>query len=192
MSSAAIVIENYCHTHQKFLKFVQKLTDEQFYWRPNPRANSIAWHTWHVARWADYFQACVPAMTPELSRRLPSGVQIWDAENLLARWEFSPELGFAETGMEMSDDAALAMEFPAKAELEDYLRRSFALADKAAQAIDDEQFQAAEQPQPLTEGIFGESTVGQALMVHLIHENRHLGMLESMLGLQGVPGTATV
>jgi uncharacterized damage-inducible protein DinB len=192
MSSSAIAIESYCFTHQRILKHLRKLTDDQFYTRVNPKANPIAWHAWHLARWADYFQACIPAMTPELSHRLPPGVQIWQAENLRDAWGFPAELGYAETGMEMPDDVALTLTFPAKNIILDYLSRAFALADKAVQAIDDEQFQAAEQPQPLTEGIFGENTVGHALIVHIMHENRHLGMMECLLGLQGVPGTATV
>ncbi len=192
MTSAAIAIENYCFTHQRLLKYLNKMTDDQFYWQFNARTNSIAWHAWHLARWADYFQASVPGMTPELSRRLPPGVQIWHADNLIRRWGFPAQLGYAETGMEMPDEVALALPFPAKAELLDYMSRAFALADQAAQAIDNTQFQAAEQPQPLTEGIYGENSVGHALIVHITHENRHLGMMECLLGLQGVPGTVSI
>jgi uncharacterized damage-inducible protein DinB len=189
---SSVAIENYCFTHQRILKYVTRLTDEQLHSRLNPETNSIAWHAWHLARWGDYFQASIPGMTPELSRRLPPGVQIWQIENLREQWGFPAQLGYAETGMEMPDDVARSISFPAKNILLDYLSRAFALADTAVQAIDEEQFQAAEQPQPLTEGIFGSSTVGHALMVHIIHENRHLGMMECLLGLQGVPGTATI
>jgi hypothetical protein len=43
----------------------------------------------------------------------------------------------------------------------------------------------------LTEGIWGEGTVGGAILEHIKHDWRHLGMMESLLGLQGQPGTAT-
>ena len=66
-------------------------------------------------------------MTPELSRRLSPGVQIWEAEGLAARWGFdSARLGYAETGMLMDDDAAGRLPLPSKDALLDYARRTFA------------------------------------------------------------------
>jgi hypothetical protein len=72
------------------------------------------------------------------------------------------------------------------------VRKAFAAAEDAIRAIDEEQFLAAEQPQPLTEGIWGEGVVGGAILSHMIHENRHLGAVESLYGLQVGSGTATV
>lgn len=192
-SATALVIKKYLHTHKQILSYLQKLSDQQIHWRPSAQTHAIAWHAWHIARWADYFQACVPGMTPELRKRLSAGVQIWDSEQIANRWGFdNTQLGFAATGMEMPDDIALNLSFPAKAELLDYMERSFAAAERAVKAIDDEQFLAAEQLQPLTEGIWGEGTVGDAMLVHITHENRHLGMMECLLGLQGQHGSATV
>ena len=190
---AHMVIDYYCKTHQRIFDFLNKLTDEQLHWRANDRSHSLAWQGWHVARWADYFQACIPAMTPELSRLLEPGVQIWIAENLADAWGYNKaQLGYAETGMYMSDEVALAMTFPAKAQLMDYVGRSIDVAIHVVSQIDEQQFDSMEQPQPLTEGIWGESTVGDAIMAHLTHSNRHLGMMECLLGLQGQPGTATI
>jgi hypothetical protein len=82
---------------------------------------------------------------------------------------------------------------PAKAILLDYTRRALAAADRAVQTIDDEDLMAPEQPQPLTAGIWSAGgTVADALFTHLGHENRHLGMIECLLGLQVGSGTATV
>jgi hypothetical protein len=137
-------------------------------------------------------QACIPGMTPELGRRLGQGVQIWQAEGLARRWNFpSDQLGYAETGMYMADELAIRLPFPSKDVLLDYVERVFAQAERAASAIDDVQFESAEQPQPLTEGIWGESSVGNAILSHLVHDYRHLGMMETLLGLQGQSGTAT-
>jgi uncharacterized damage-inducible protein DinB len=191
-SPVTLVIESYGRTHQLILKFLQRLSNEQLHWRPTPENHSIAFHAWHLGRWADYFQACVPGMTPELGRRLGLGAQIWDAEKLAERWGLNTvHLGYADTGMSMADDVAMRLTFPAKDELLDYVGRAFAVAERAVKTIDDQQFQSAEQPQPLTEGIWGQSTVGDAVMAHVTHENRHLGMMECLLGLQGQPGTAT-
>lgn len=191
-SPAMLVIESYCAMHGRLLAFVQKLTDEQLFWQLNPHTHSIAFHIWHVARWADHLQAAFSGMTPELGRRLGPGVQIWHEDGMAARWGFrSAELGFDETGMGMADAYAVSLPFPPRAELLDYVSRVFDRAQQAARMIDDTQFQAVEQRQAMTEGIWGESTVGDAVMSHTTHASRHLGMMECLLGLQGQRGTAT-
>lgn len=191
---SATLVRNYCLTHERLLKLADRLTEDQLAWRPTPTAHSIAFHLWHVARWADHLQASIPGMTPALSRKLPPGRQLWEAESLTAQWGFdSTELGVAETGMTMSDEIATTLPLPAKAILLDYTRRALAAADRAVQTIDDEDFMALEQPQPLTAGIWAEgSTVADALFTHLCHENRHLGMMEGLFGLQAGSGTATI
>lgn len=192
-SPAAMIIGAYQQTHARILALAEKLSEEQLYWQPAAGGQSIAFHLWHVARWADHLQAALPGMTPELGRRLDPGGEIWETGGLAARWGFEPaQLGYAGTGMGMADDIATHLSFPAKAELLAYLRQALTAADRAVQAVDDQQFEAIEQPQALTEGIWGESTVGQAILTHLTHENRHLGMMECLVGLQTGSGTATV
>lgn len=192
-SAAALVIHSYIDTHQRILAFVEKMSDAQLAWRLNDDSHSITFHAWHLARWADHFQASVPGMTVELGRRLKPGVEIWTAHNMASRWHWnSAELGYRETGMGMADAVATRLVFPPQADVLDYVRQTFALTIHAAAAIDDEQFGSAEQPQALTEGIWGGATVGDAVMSHLTHANRHLGMMECLLGLQGTRGTATV
>src|SRR5262245_28194841 len=189
----ALIIDAYLKTHTRILALADKLSDDQLRQLPAGGGQTIAFHLWHVARWADHFQASIPGMTPELGRRLGPGLEIWAAEALANRWGFEPaQLGFGATGMGMSDDLATQLPFPANEALLAYLRQVFAAADQAVQAIDEEQFAATEQPQPLTEGIWGESTVGDAVITHLTHENRHLGMMECLVGLQTGSGTATV
>jgi hypothetical protein len=192
-SPAALIVQAYRQTHQRILAFAEKLSDEQLSWRAGPDGLPIAFHLWHAARWADHFQAAVPGMTEELRRRLGSSGQIWEGEGLAADWGFdSQELGYAATGMHMADDIALQLAFPRKDALVGYLQRAFAAAERAISAIDDQQFEQAEQPQPLTECVWSGSTVGHAVVVHLTHDNRHLGMMECLLGLQAGSGTATV
>jgi hypothetical protein len=187
-----LVIAAYCNSHHRVAKFLQKLSDEQLHWQLNGTSLSIAWHGWHIARWADYFQASISGMTPELAQLLGEGVQIWHWEHIAQKWGFeSGALGYAETGMNMSDDIAVGLPFPPKSELLDYIERAFAQAEKTLAQIDDVQFQSVEQSQPLTEGIYAAGTVGNAIMAHVTHINRHLGMMECLLGLQGVSGTST-
>ncbi len=136
-------------------------------------------------------QASIPGMTPELGGRLGPGVQIWQVEGVADRWGFdTTQLGYADTGMTMPDEVAMRLPFPAKEVLLDYIERSFAQVDNAARTIDDEQFQSAEQP-PLTEGIWGAWTVGDAILEHVAHDNRHLGRMKCLLGLQRQQGSAS-
>ncbi len=191
--SVTLVIQTYIDGHAKILGYLQKLSDGQLQVRPANGMLNIAWHAWHLARWADHLQGAVPGMTPELSKRLPPGAQIWHSEGLAQRWGFDvTELGVLETGMEMPDEAAKKLHFPVKAELLDYVERTFSAANQAVKAIDAEQFDAVEQVQEMTEEIWGEGTIGSVVLEHLTHEFRHLGMMEALLGLQGLSGTATV
>lgn len=65
--SAALITTSYCHTHRLIFSFLQKLSDDQLHWRSAPVTHSIAFHAWHVTRWADHLQAAIPGMTPELA-----------------------------------------------------------------------------------------------------------------------------
>lgn len=191
LSLAARITRQYRQNHAVILRFLNRLTDAQLHWQLNASHNAIAWHAWHLARWADFTQAALPGMLPELVR-LGNADQIWHNEELAARWGFLPEqLGYAETGMDMPDAVALALPFPPKNQLLGYVTRAFALADARAASLTDAEIERAEQPQPLTEGIFGGETIGSVLLAHVIHDYRHLGMMEALLGLQGQPGTAT-
>ena len=192
-SHAAEIIGAYRKTHERILTLAERLTDAQLHWRPTPDSLSIAFHIWHIARWADHIQATFPGMTSELGRRLAPGVQIWEAEDQATQWGFaSDQLGYAATGMTMPESVAVRLAFPSKATVLAYLSSAFAAVDRALTAIDEEQFEAAEQPQQLTEGIWGEGTVGDAILAHIIHDNRHLGMIECLIGIQTGSGSATV
>jgi hypothetical protein len=192
-SPAANTIHAYNQAHQRALKLAEQMTDAQLSWQPAPLSHTIAFHLWHIARWADHLQAAIPGMTAELGRRLGAGAEIWELDGLTAQWGFDTErLGFAATGMQMSDDVARALPLPDKATLLAYVRRTFVAAEHAVGAIDEEQFVAAEQPQPLTEGIWGASSVGDAILSHVVHSNRHLGAIECLYGCQVGSGTASV
>ncbi|MFN8469838.1 MAG: DinB family protein [Caldilineaceae bacterium] len=178
--------------HRHILQFAEKLTDEQLHWRPTPEALPIAFHLWHVARWADYTNAVIPGMTPELSRILPPAGQIWEAERLAERWGFADDLGAKATGMQMGEEAGARLKYPGKDELLDYARKAFAAVEASSAAIPPDQMEAVEQWQPITDGIWGEATVGEALLDHVGHDNRHLGAMEALLGLQTGKGSSTV
>jgi hypothetical protein len=192
-SYAASLVHAYNQIHQRTLKLADQMTDTQLAWQASPTSHTIAFHLWHIARWADHFQAAVPGMTPELGRRLAAGAQIWDQQGVAGRWGWSAAaLGFDSTGMHMPDEIARTLAFPPRAELLAYARSAFEAAERATGAIDQAQLGEQEQKQPLTAEIWGAGTVGDALLAHVTHSNRHLGAIECLYGIQAGSGTATV
>ena len=192
-SFATVIKREYMTTHRRILEVSTVMSNEQLHWRGSPNSHTSAFHLWHVARWADVLQASIPGMTPTLTNRLGAGNQVWDAEGLAGRWGFDrPEFGYAATGMGMSDDLARAVAFPEKAAMLAYFQAVLAAIERTLTAIDDDQFAAAEQWQPMTDGIWSEGTVGNAILAHVLHANRHLGAMECLFGQQTGAGTATV
>ena len=177
--------------HELIVKVTSDLSDEQLTRRPADVAPSvapsIAWHLWHIARWADFLQASLPAMAPELERRLGPGRQIWEAENLAARWGLASTAGYAGTGMGLDDEGSARLRLPEKGLLLDYGRRAFSMADRAVAAVNDELFVT-----PCTDLYERRTSIGTAVLSHLTHANRHLGMIEALKGMLGVRGTATL
>ena len=53
--------------HELIIKITSDLSDEQLTRRPadvSPSvAPAIAWHLWHIARWADFVQASLPGLS---------------------------------------------------------------------------------------------------------------------------------
>ncbi|HMN27351.1 MAG TPA: DinB family protein [Caldilineaceae bacterium] len=193
-SIAVRIVQAYHQALARLITVAERLSEEELTTPPQPGAQPIAFHLWHIARWADHLQAALPGMTTTLDHRLGPGQEVWEMEQMAVRWGFAAEtLGHAETGMGMRDDQSAALPWPSKRALLDYTKAVFRLAERATRAVDDELFLSAEAPQPRTAGIWVTgSTVGDALLTHLTHTNRHLGMIECLAGLFTGSGTATI
>jgi hypothetical protein len=126
-------------------------------------------------------------MAPELASHLGPGRQIWEAENLAARWGLAPATGYRETGMGLDDEGSARLRLPGKGLLLDYGRAGFAKADRAVAAVNESLFMTA-----CTDLYERRTSIGTAVMSHLTHANRHLGMIEALKGMLGVRGTATL
>jgi hypothetical protein len=178
--------------HELIVKMTSDLSDEQLTRRPvdipPSVAPSIGWHLWHIARWADLLQASLPGMTAELERSLGPGRQIWEAEGLVDRWGLAQAAsGFRETGMGLDDEGSASLRLPGKQTLLEYAQRAFAAADRAVSGVDERLFETR-----CTDLYNRTTAVGTAVMSHLTHANRHLGMIEALRGTLGVRGTATI
>jgi hypothetical protein len=185
----------YAHNLRDLLGAVEPLDDDRLRWGP-PRANSIAFHLWHVARWADYLQSVLSEMTPALRSKGPARTELWASDGIAARWKFAiADLGRYETGTLMSDANATGLTFPPKSELLDYAGRSFRLAQEAVAALTDDDLLQPAEVAPGREPWFAvpkePNLVIRFLVLSLGHDARHLGMIEALKGLQGHSGTAS-
>jgi len=182
------IMNYYRDANADVLKTVGALSDEQIAWQPHPACNSIAFLLWHMARWEDHMQATVPSMREELSRRLPPGQQIWERDQLAAKWGFNPmQLGELELGTAFDSNASDEPPWPKKEVLLEYARQAFAAVENAISFIDEEQFEEIERSQfdneYMNETMAQSVTVGNAVMEHLIHNVHHLGEIYYLIGL---------
>jgi uncharacterized damage-inducible protein DinB len=187
-SVTLMILERLQKTHRRLLEIVDDLSEPQLHWRPDTHAPSIAFHLWHMARWADRLQVTLPAMIVAPSQPTDTAPEIWETDALAQQWGWhAATLGYGQTGMEMSDDMAADLELPHKRVLIDYARQAFAAADRAVSVLEDHQLDER------GVDIYGqENSIGYVLLVHLSHASRHLGMIECLRGVQGLRGTATV
>lgn len=178
-SIMAELTSRYRTNHENLLELVAGLTDAQMAWTPNATTPSVGFHVWHLARWADYLQELINGR----------GSQLWETEGLAAQWNIETHsLGYAQTGMEMDEQSAAALRLPEKSRLLDYARRTFAAAHQAVAKISDDKFF------DVYEGLHGENWheghIGPIVITWMTHDNRHLGMIECLVGIQGQSGSA--
>ena len=180
---------HYRWAHEHMFTLVEDLSDEQVVWRPNPSAIPIAFHLWHLARWADNLQWSISKDFPRLILAANTAQQLWDVEKIATKWGLEPShLGHDQTGMLMTDDDAAHLDLPAKDVILGYARQAFALADQTVEEMDKLILNFDQTDQELKEAVL---TVNQWIMEHLIHDNRHLGMIECLKGFLTGRGTAT-
>lgn len=181
-----LLVWNYALAHERTLKLVEDLTDEQFSKPLHPSVHSIGWQLWHIARWDDRFAEILLENLPALAREHGPARQVWKSESIGERWGFPVgTLGLRDTGTDMKDEDADQLRLPAKSEVVDYARRAFAFADKVTGSLTDELILMESPRDPDHE------SVGQNVMYWIDHVNRHLGMMEAMKGQQGLSGSAT-
>jgi hypothetical protein len=181
-----LMLRTYSLGHERALKVVDDLTDEQFAKPVHPAVHSIGWQLWHTARWEDRFAEILLEKLPDLAQRHGPARQLWNSESIGERWGLPvAHMGVRDTGTKMEDEAAEQMVLPNKTEVVDYARRAFGFIDEICGSLNDEQL-LMELP-----GDPDHDSVGQNLMLYLEHVNRHLGMMEAMKGQLGLTGSVT-
>jgi hypothetical protein len=172
-------------THRWFEEAVADLDDPVFLARATRTAPSIAFHLWHMGRWADVSQARIPDMGAALGRLGPR-TEIWVRDGLRARWGLPELLGLDGSGAELGDDASAALPLPGKDEVLGYVRSAFSALEEVLGRITDAELLDR------CSDVFGDpSNVADFFLFELSHGSRHLGMIEALKGIYGGHGTVT-
>lgn len=173
--------------HSSLIRVTEELDEQSFHARPSPKAPSIAFHLWHMARWADVFQAAAPTLAPEL-RHIGPRHEIWQERQLAVEWGIDVPLGWKGAGTGLDDDASASLPLPVRAILAAYARDAFDAAEEVLGAIRDDALRIE------TSNFFDNDRwpLLQHFTWHFGHAARHLGMMEAIKGVLGLRGTATI
>lgn len=185
LSAPYPVLARFQDMHRIVLNLAESLDDEQLRWRPEGYPTSIGFHLWHLARESDYLKAALNQHFSELGPDFGQAVEIWMADGLAERWGFPADTG---VGTGMSDEVAATLPFPPKADLLDYLRRAYAAIEAYVELLDSRYARAEDGGEALASKL---ERVRANLLVFLLHDARHLGMMECLKGLQTGFGSAT-
>jgi len=182
------VLHTYQDIHKTVLSLADSLSDEQLRWKPAGYSTSIGFHLWHLARESDYLKAAILERFPQLGPDFGEAKQIWHSESLMEKWGFPSNLGETGVGTGISDETAANLPLPPKEELLDYLRRSYAAIEQFIELLDRRYPQFENVEDDLRMKI---ERIRLNLLVFLLHDGRHLGIMECLKGLLTGFGSAT-
>ena len=172
--------------HQELTESVSKVLPELVQIRPASTAPSVGFHAWHVGRWVDRNAVTLAGWLDSTARQ----PDVWESKGLAERWGLTGvDLGdYGGTGAGLDDDASAALQLPGVAEIQAYLAAVFDSLESVLARIDDDRLLE----QRVVDLYGDESTIGDTILNHLSHADRHLGMIEALRGVLGERGTATV
>lgn len=172
--------------NRSFLDVVDALDEDVFHRRHGGTAPSIAFHLWHVARWADLFQSRVSTFSGRLERLGPRE-EIWTSRHVADAWEMSGALGINDSGWGLDDDASAALPLPSRTDVVAYAQGSFAAVEEVFAFLRDDELLDP------TGNLYDDEP--WAVLDHFGwytgHSSRHLGMIEALKGVFGQRGTVT-
>jgi hypothetical protein len=173
--------------HRVVLELAESLDDAQLRWRPDGYATSIGFHLWHLAREWDYLRSAIVERVEQLGPDFGPPTELWARDELAARWAFPAEAA-TTVGTGLTDEVAATLPIPGKADLLDYLRRSYAELESFVTLVD-ERYPTADGLDPAFATRIGRIRLN--VLNFLTHDCRHLGMMEVLKGLQTGFGSAT-
>lgn len=179
-------------THNYMYHLVKNMSEADLCKQPSPVSPPIGWHVWHIVRWADWFQASFPAQT-----------QIWETRNMMSSLGLDRmELGPMQTGMTMNHaDAAQIPSIIGKEQLVDYMKTVFALNQAVLGDLMLDELYLSRESFAKWDSVDGkiirakgkDVTLIEDMGYHFAHANRHLGMIEGLIGaVLNRSGTASI
>jgi hypothetical protein len=179
-------------TQNRMIRETSGLTEEEFCQKPSPTAPPVGWHVWHIARWADILQA---SMTDQ--------EQHWEKAELVAKFGLDQtKLGLLQMGSTQSPQEATEVIVTIGQErLIEYARTVFDMTVSALEVLTLEDLYTPRESilridwsaTPLTEGNGADVLLVEDLNFHNTHSQRHLGMIEALIGVMFYrEGTATI
>lgn len=187
-----LLVERMNRTHHYIDVTVNKISQEDLCLRPALTAPPIGWHVWHISRWADWFQASFASQT-----------QVWESQQLSVSLGLDGmALGPMQTGMTMShDDAAQLPVIIGKERLIDYMKTVFALNQTVLSNVTLDDLYQSRESFAKWDSVDGtiirakgkNVTLIDDIGYHFAHANRHLGMIEGLIGaVLNRSGTASI
>jgi DinB superfamily len=172
-------------THEGIEEAVRGVAPDMFSVRPSSQAPSVAFHAWHIGRWADLQRS---AMSAWLEPPMPTP-DIWTTDDVARRWNLADvDLGgYGGAGVGLDDEASAAVHLPDAPQVLEYVTAAFRGLEGVVARFDDDAL-----GRTVTDIYGDESTIADAILSHLSHADRHLGMIEALRGVLGERGTATV
>ena len=171
--------------HEEMERSIRAVAPDAVHTRPSPKAPSIGFHAWHMGRWVDRNnEALAGWLDPERPAQ-----EIWLAQRVADRWGLGTvRLGdFGGTGAGLDDNESASLPLPPVGELLDYVLATYRAFETTLTRIDDEFLRH------VVVDLYGEtSAVGDVLLNHMSHADRHLGMIEALRGVLGERGSATI
>jgi hypothetical protein len=174
--------------HKYVLGLAESLDEAQLGWKPAGYSTSIGFHLWHLARESDYLKAALNQHFPQVGPDFGTAQELWHAEALAQQWGFPAELGETAVGTGISDELAASLPIPPKAALLDYLSRAYAALEAYVELLDSRYPEVETAEAALRPSL---ERIRKNLLVFLLHDARHLGMMEVLKGLQTGFGSAT-
>lgn len=185
-SVTGTLLEDVRWVNASVIDAVDELGEGAFHARPGRVAPSIAFHLWHVGRWADLFQARLPTFADALARLGPRE-QVWEHGRLAEEWGLVGSLGRNDTGWGLDDDASAALPLPGRDVVVGYARSSFDVAEEVFSSLRDDELLER------TRNFYDDEpwVVLDHITWYTGHTGRHLGMIEALKGVLGLRGTVT-
>jgi hypothetical protein len=181
----ALLLDRHESLARMVRRAIEQLSVEQFGYAPGPDAPPIGWHLWHIARWADRFQASIAA--PD------APAEIWTTESLAEAYGLdAAALGILQLGMGMGvEDAQAVPSTIGRERFAVYQERVLAALGAAIASCDPARLlsprpsirEYAEVNGVLQYAAPQESTLLADILFYLTHSSRHLGNVEALRGL---------